>query len=235
MIGARVRATAVAILALTASACSGVEGNSHWGSGATLTPDMKRLGDALETAATDPHTWAPALGAAAFQIGDADAEVAEWARAPAPEDEWLRSKVKGFSVGTGAMVATGGLTSVLKSTIDRRRPSGGDDRSFPSGHTSASAVSTALARDAVRYYDLSRPQRVAADVGLAGLTAATGWARLEAGAHYPSDTLAAMAIGNFFATFATEAFLKPEMDSPPEVSVAPAAGGGFLVRLGFKL
>jgi membrane-associated phospholipid phosphatase len=41
--------------------------------------------------------------------------------------------------------------------------------------------------------------RDALDVGMHALSFATAWARVEGGWHYPSDTLASMAIGNFCA------------------------------------
>jgi hypothetical protein len=40
---------------------------------------------------------------------------------------------------------------------------------------------------------------------LHGLGFATAWARMEGGWHYPSDTLAGMAIGNFCAEFFSDA------------------------------
>ena len=35
------------------------------------------------------------------------------------------------------------------------------------------------------------------------------WARIEAGAHFPSDTLLGAALGNFVASFVNDAFLGP--------------------------
>jgi membrane-associated phospholipid phosphatase len=48
--------------------------------------------------------------------------------------------------------------------------------------------------------------------GFLALSLTTGWARLEAKKHFPSDVLAGMAIGHFFGAFINDAFLG--LDSP---------------------
>jgi membrane-associated phospholipid phosphatase len=65
------------------------------------------------------------------------------------------------------------------------------------------------------------------------LTAATGWARIEAGAHYPSDTSVGASIGNFFADVFTAAFLvAPE--SPAQLQLLTIPKGATLQwRLSF--
>jgi membrane-associated phospholipid phosphatase len=131
--------------------------------------------------------------------------------APAPRDAWFASKAKGFAVGAAAIGATVGTTSLLKATTDRDRPLSQHDDSFPSGHASFTSVSVRMTHETLRYYDLPHSARIAADVGLAGLTLATGWARVEAGKHHPADVLAGAALGNFIAVFATEAFLRPTL------------------------
>jgi hypothetical protein len=54
---------------------------------------------------------------------------------------------------------------------------------------------------------MSDGTRVALDVGLHALTIGTSWARIEAGWHYPADTLFSMALGNFLAAFINDAFM----------------------------
>ena len=54
---------------------------------------------------------------------------------------------------------------------------------------------------------MSDGTRSALDVGLHALTIGTSWARIEAGWHYPADTLFSMALGNFIASFFNDAFL----------------------------
>jgi hypothetical protein len=45
------------------------------------------------------------------------------------------------------------------------------------------------------------------DVGLYALTIGTSWSRIEAGWHFPADTMFGMALGNFVASFVNDAFL----------------------------
>ena len=64
-----------------------------------------------------------------------------------------------------------------------------------------------------------------ADVSLYALTLGTSWARIEAGWHYPSDTLAGMALGNFIASFINDAFLGLERGDAAMIGLAPTPGG----------
>ena len=153
--------------------------------------------------------------------------------APAPEDAWLTTKAKGFAVGAGTLLATRGATDGLKAVTDRERPLDQDDESFPSGHTSMTAAAARLTSDTLTYYDLSRPAEIGSDVALAGLVLTTSWARLEAGEHHPADVLAGMALGNFFAVFATEAFLAPATEDRLALGVRPE-DDGMVVQLGWR-
>jgi hypothetical protein len=80
---------------------------------------------------------------------------------------------------------TGILTSSIKMLVGRTRPGGGS-RSFPSGHTSA-AFAAATLIDATSDGSFAVPAY--------GLAALTGYSRVEARRHYPSDVLAGAAIG----------------------------------------
>lgn len=126
--------------------------------------------------------------------------------------EWFLNKAKGALVNVAAVSVTGQLTQLGKAQSGRQRPNGADDESFPSGHTSSSAVHTRLASRNLQSVNLPRFARRGLDAGLFTLTAGTAWARIEAGWHYPADTLAGMALGNFFASFMNDAFLG--LDSP---------------------
>jgi membrane-associated phospholipid phosphatase len=150
--------------------------------------------------------------------------------APAPEGEWLATKAKGFAVGAGALLATRGLTDAGKAAVDRERPLGQDDDSFPSGHASMTAAATRLTRETLAYYDLPRAARIGGDVALAGVALTTAWARVEAGEHHPADVLAGLALGNFLTVFATEAFLAPAGDERLALRVG-AHGDGMVLQL----
>jgi len=77
------------------------------------------------------------------------------------------------------------LTSSLKLAVGRQRPGGGT-HSFPSGHTSAAFAAASLIND---------NSGGALGVSAYGLAALTGYSRMEARRHYPSDVLAGAAIG----------------------------------------
>ena len=122
-------------------------------------------------------------------------------------EEWIANKARGTLVGVAAVSATVAITRSLKTGIGRERPNGQDDESFPSGHTSSSAVHTRLASRNLQSIEMTDGARRTLDVGLYALTIGTSWSRIEAGWHYPADTLVGMALGNFMASFFNDAFL----------------------------
>ena len=138
---------------------------------------------------------------------------------------WVREKSQGLLVGLGAIAVTGAVTTGLKSATGRTRPNGENNESFPSGHTSHSAVLTGLAHDNLSTIDMSAGSRLALDAGLDALTIGTAWARVEAGAHFPSDTLVGMALGNFVSRFFDEAFLGSASEQHATVTVTPSRHG----------
>jgi hypothetical protein len=141
--------------------------------------------------------------------------------------EWVIAKAKGMLVHVAASSATSSLTGQLKQRSDRERPNGLADESFPSGHTSSSAVHTRLASENLESIGMSRRTRRMLNVGLTAMTIGTSWARIEAGWHYPSDTLFSMALGNFIASFVNDAFLG--LDNPKRAfGIAPTPGGAVV-------
>jgi membrane-associated phospholipid phosphatase len=257
----RVRSSLVVLclLILPPTACAAPPGGTAWGDGATVAPGWRRLGEAALKAATDPFTWAPALGAAALQIGNLDNRISRWAnrhnpvfgsRAAAADasdmldeanvaiylgtglaapvsgsDNWVWTKTKGFAVGAAAIFATAGTTAGLKDLSQRQRPVGRGNQSFPSGHASLAGVTDRLSYENLRYYNLTPAARVMTDTGLASLSLMTGWARVEAGKHHPADVLAGAALGNFFAVFANEAFLRPKFGNNVAINIGPNRDG----------
>jgi len=154
--------------------------------------------------------------------------------APAPRGDWLSAKAKGFAVGAAAIGTTIGATALTKEASDRERPVGRNHDSFPSGHASLTSVSARLTSETLRYYDMPRGARIAANGGLASLALATAWARVEAGEHHPADVLAGAALGNFLAVFATEAFLRGSLGESVTIRAAPHRDGmAFSLSIGF--
>jgi membrane-associated phospholipid phosphatase len=151
---------------------------------------------------------------------------------PADASDWLRYKAQGLTVGLGAIAVTGLATSTLKTVTGRTRPNGEGTESFPSGHTSHSAVLTGLARDNLEYIDMNPTVRRALDLGADALTVGTAWARVEAGAHFPSDTLFSIALGNFVSRTFDRSFLEPQSSGQVAWNVVPVAHG---VELEFEL
>ncbi len=139
--------------------------------------------------------------------------------------DWIIAKSEGLAVGLAAVGVTGIATTALKKTTARTRPNGEGTESFPSGHTSHSAVSTGLARDNLVDIDMNEGTRRALGFGLDALTVGTAWARVEAGAHFPSDTLAGMALGNFVSAFFDKAFLPHASSRHVAWTVTPSRGG----------
>jgi hypothetical protein len=157
------------------------------------------------------------------------AHYATVAATPGGDDagDWVMSKVRGTLVGVAAVSSTVFVTRALKTGLDRERPNGLTDESFPSGHTSSSAVHTRLASRNLQSIQMNGGLRTGLDVGLIALNLGTSWARIEAGWHYPSDTLVGMALGNFLASFFNDAFMGLD-DSTASMAFRPALDGGVL-------
>jgi hypothetical protein len=147
--------------------------------------------------------------------------------APSGDDigQMLTAKLKGSAVEVAAVYTTKNLTVALKRATERERPNGMDDKSFPSGHTSSAFIYSSLARTNLDWFDMNDGVRKTLQYGLTTVAAGTGWARIEAGVHYPSDVLFGAALGNFLSVFFTRAFLGAQGACPVGVSFAPTTGG----------
>lgn len=111
----------------------------------------------------------------------------------------------GMSVGAAYAVTTG-----LKEAIPARRPDGSDNRSFPSGHTSAAfGAATSIW------------ERRGAKEGIpaVAIAAFVGLARVKADKHYWRDVVAGAAVGTASGLLLT----KPLADR--RVAIAPWVGG----------
>jgi membrane-associated phospholipid phosphatase len=251
-----IRLVSICCLALLAGGCAGVTEKGYWGA-AVDWPDGQRLAQSAVAAFRSPHTWVPLAGAVVFGISDLDEEVSEWAAREQPlfgrdaEDasDSLRnlaagsylltafivpsdsaaSRASGLAVGLSTVALERGTVAGLKAVSGRTRPDGSDDASLPSGHTSMATATAMMAASNLGYVDIADWLLHSSRVGLYGLAAATGWARVEAEKHYPSDVLAGYAIGAFIARFMEGAFLaNGSEDQAIQISAAPLPGGAAL-------
>jgi len=144
--------------------------------------------------------------------------------------EWLANKARGGLVQIAAVTSTVAVTRGMKTTFDRRRPNGIGGESFPSGHTSSAAVHVALASRNLEFVPLHDVARDALDAGLYAMALGTSWARIEAGWHYPSDTLFSLALGRFLGVWFNDAFLDPRRPRTWTVVIYPRADLGPSLR-----
>ncbi len=140
--------------------------------------------------------------------------------------DWAPAKLQGYTVELGAMGAVGGATGVLKVETHRHRPDGSDAMSFPSGHTSAAFGCATLANRNLDSIDALEGIRPALEVTNMVLAAGVGWARVEAGKHYPSDVLFGAALGHFLTAFVHDAFMNLPKDGKVDFDFFSVENGG---------
>ena len=136
-------------------------------------------------------------------------------------------KTKEVGIELGAELATAGVTRLLKVTTDRTRPTGGEN-SFPSGHASNAFSSATLSNRNLS--SIKMPEKFRMPLQWWNIFLATGvsWARVEEGAHYPSDVLAGAALGHFFSAFIYDAFIGTSEHKSWGLCVSPTKGGAII-------
>lgn len=247
----------VLLLLLLLAGCAGRAPDASWGG---RWPSAQQLRTAALDGVRSPGTWAPLAAAAVLAVGDSDDDLSRWAvretplfgsRAESASDTlrstaqaaWLITalaapspspvdRLSGLAVGASALAAARAITSTAKSVSDRRRPDGGDRRSFPSGHAASASVAAALARGNLDHVGLARPLDRGLRLTLHGVAAATAWARVEAEKHHVTDVLVGYALGNAIAVFVQQAWLEP---APLRAEIAWQAlpgGGAITLRVG---
>ncbi|MGI9291033.1 MAG: phosphatase PAP2 family protein [Gammaproteobacteria bacterium] len=202
-----------------------------------------RLGEAAYESARKPTVWVPLIGAGLVQFDDMDEKLSKWGRRENPifnnqenADDWsddlqsltwdtsqltllLVDEPWGERVGDWAVMVvsretTSTITRKIKNTAERDRPLDQNDESFPSGHTSRTAMAATFGKANLRRAGHGRWAPVY-DVA----AVMTGWARVEAGKHYPSDVMVGWSIGNFIGNTAVLAFFEdPTISVDAEVS-----------------
>lgn len=152
--------------------------------------------------------------------------------APYHRGEWLSQKGGGLLNGYLAYQTTHFATTNLKEEFSRERPNGANRASYPSGHTSTAAVHSTLAAETFAYYPGGSVVRGGLRGGSYAIAAATGWARVEAGVHYPSDVLAGFAFGHMVGRFFSYTFFGVSGEVVPEMALLPG-GGSLRIRIGY--
>ena len=172
--------------------------------------------------ASQAATWSDTLRSVAV-VADATTLLLT----PAAEDSqgWVIDTARGYTLDLVAATAAIGTTHLLKQAAGRLRPSGTDTESFPSGHTTTTAAYSRLAQRNLGAIAMDPTLREGLRYGLDAVTVATAWSRIEAGAHYPSDTLVGVAIGSFSASFFKQAFGATDGGLAQGLAVEPLRGG----------
>jgi membrane-associated phospholipid phosphatase len=147
--------------------------------------------------------------------------------------DWALNKARGVGVELGAELTTSGVTDLLKGTTKRERPSGGN-KSFPSGHASHAFSNATLSNLNLNSIKMPEEGRMPLQVFNIALATGVSWARVEGGAHYPTDVLAGAALGHFISVFFYDAFMGIPEHKRWGFYVSPTRGGAMIgVSFGF--
>lgn len=147
--------------------------------------------------------------------------------------DWASAKAKGIGAEVGAELLTAGATTLLKDATNRTRPNGVGNSSFPSSHASNAASSSTLANRNLGSITMPEELRMPLQIGNIVLATGVGWARVEAGKHFPSDVLAGAALGHFLSAFIHDAFMGIPMNEMG-IYVLPSKHGAMIgVSFGF--
>jgi membrane-associated phospholipid phosphatase len=148
--------------------------------------------------------------------------------------EGIKDKAFGLGLGWVAISATGLATSSMKSTFNRERPDESNFRSFPSGHASSSAVAATLAVKNIDHMPLGDTEKKVWQWSSYAVAGLTGWARVEAERHYPSDVLSGFALGHFIGSFINGAFIAPEYQGCVAVRIDEVSHRNIAMSLSYR-
>lgn len=116
-------------------------------------------------------------------------------------------------------------TSEIKTATGRERPNSRDTKSFVSGHTSAASSQSQMAVLNVENLQITEGYKQTLNLTFNGLAALTGWARVEAGEHYPSDVLAGWALGYLTSNIGGEFIGQDRMQIQVRPQTRPDSSG----------
>ena len=227
----------------------GIGGCASLGNNGPLWPKIQ---SASVNAVKKKSVWIPLLSAAVIGVTDADDSTSDWATehtalfgsagAAADGSSDLvstlmvsavissllaesdsRGRFKRVAINGLAVSSNHRITRGMKNLAKRERPNGLSDQSFPSMHASNAFVAAEITSRNLAFMQLDDRKRSYFDAGLYTLASTAAWARVEAGAHYPSDVLAGAALGSFLAGLFNETFLNG--DSSKVLSFQPLSHG----------
>ena len=124
----------------------------------------------------------------------------------------FRAMTYDFLVGS---VVNLGYTDLLKVTVGRERPDGSNNRSFPSGHASATFTLAVIAQ---KHYGWKLGAPMYAFAGF------VSYSRLEENVHWLSDVLAGATLGYISGITAVRQDGKPLDTRQPVVTISPLLG-----------
>jgi membrane-associated phospholipid phosphatase len=133
------------------------------------------------------------------------------------------AKGRGLLAGGAGLGATGLAAWGAKEAVGRERPDGSSRTSFPSAHSAEAWGAAYLGRRSLERLGSGNASGTRALEGaFLSVAATTGWARIEAEKHFPSDVLAGAALGNLL-TAMTYDFCLGGGRAVPLVVVDPAS------------
>ncbi|MFT3929215.1 MAG: phosphatase PAP2 family protein [Spongiibacteraceae bacterium] len=150
-----------------------------------------------------------------------------------PKLNWFEEKGRNLVAAYAAQSFANGATGALKGWTDRERPNGRNNHSFPSGHASVAAASAAIIASNIDQFQLDPLPRVLLKTTAYAASTGVAWARVESQAHYPTDILVGLGLGNFISETIYDAFLHAGLANT-QVAFIPMEGGALLtLHVGF--
>ena len=152
--------------------------------------------------------------------------------APGPDNvpEWIGLKALTIGSQWASVQVVYELTGEIKQYTDRTRPDGSNDLSLPSRHATEAAYQAQLAEMNIKHLQIDDEWKRGLNITVNSFAALAGYARIEAGRHYPSDVLIGWSLGNFFGYIAAEFLDANHATIMPAVS---SDSTGVLVSVNF--
>lgn len=143
---------------------------------------------------------------------------------PGPDlpSAWMSNKASLLAAEWVTVKSARMVTSGLKDISGRERPNAENKRSFPSGHATTASVQASMARLNSAYLPIGEASKQMLGLTFDSFAALSGWARIEAGKHYPADVLAGWAVGHFIANLG-QAFIDPQRN---DILISPQTSKG---------